>query len=113
MFQLVKTPNAYSDRFDLAKFMPYGVQEESYDVLNSQFLYVLKQLKPAGEYVVNVEEAAPDLIAFNLYGDERLWWVIMYYNDLDCFQEVVEGVTIRFPSYPDLENTLFSLRPYK
>lgn len=49
--------------------------------------------------VTKGEQFNPDLIAFNEYGDESLYWVILMANNiLDPFSELYAGKTIRIPS---------------
>jgi hypothetical protein len=53
------------------------------------------------DYIYTIEkiyEKKPQLLANALYGDTRLWWVILQYNSiLDPITEFVEGVVLYIP----------------
>lgn len=48
--------------------------------------------------VTITEEARPDLIALNYYGDARLYWVILGANNLREKSQLTQGLLIRIPS---------------
>lgn len=65
-----------------------------YDI--SDLVYVLEE-----KYV-----GRPDLLAFAFYGDTRLKWVIMQYNDiLDPAEELVAGKLLLMPSLEKVADT--------
>lgn len=46
------------------------------------------------------EEGRLDLVARRVYGNEQLWWVIAFINDIiDPFNEVTVGRKLRFPPF--------------
>ena len=49
--------------------------------------------------VVQSEKGAPDLIAYNEYGTEALYWVITAYNGICLFSDIIEGIKIKIPDY--------------
>lgn len=53
-------------------------------------------------YVINAAYAErPDLLAYNLYGTTRLWWVFAIRNPdllIDPIRDFKEGLTIMLPS---------------
>lgn len=54
-------------------------------------------------------ENRPDLLAFDLYGSAKLWWVFMHRNmDVisDPIWDFVSGTTIRIPKKTTLEKYL-------
>ena len=51
------------------------------------------------EHEVEAKEAyRPDIIAYNMYGDARLAWVILAANDLSDMLDLRAGLRIRIPS---------------
>ncbi len=106
----IDTKLKFNERYDFGKFLKYGDKEESFDIFNSQFLYEFSLLQPAGEYTVTIEENAPDLVSWNLWGSEQMFWLLMYYNGISCYQELTPGIKLKFPSYADIEKIYFKLR---
>lgn len=57
------------------------------------------QLSTTG--TITVEEqyvSRPDLIAYVATGEARLWWLIMYHNDIiDPFTEIQVGTELKIP----------------
>lgn len=52
-------------------------------------------------------EHAPDLLAYDLYGDENLWWVIPQVNELeDPIWDLKDGMSLRVPSVNRLKAIL-------
>ena len=63
------------------------------------------------EYVVpKVYENRPDLLAYDMYGDSRLWWVIAARNPNrlgpDPYFNLISGMTIYLPKLSSLKNVL-------
>ena len=57
------------------------------------------------------ERAAPDWISTREYGTDELWWVIMAYNGICSYRDLVEGKSLRIPAMTQVigvvtENTL-------
>ena len=49
--------------------------------------------------IEKIFEGRPDKLAFVLYGNSRLWWIICQMNSIiDIPGEFIEGATIRVPS---------------
>lgn len=49
--------------------------------------------------VTERQHHAPDLLAYDLYGDWRLWWLIPQLNELeDPTHDLTAGLSIRCPS---------------
>lgn len=66
-------------------------------------------LSPNDVYVQLTADQAPrvDLIAFDAYGDQELFWIILLANDVDYPNQLVEGQTIRIPAQ-DTVNALLA-----
>jgi hypothetical protein len=51
----------------------------------------------------------PDLVAFDMFGDTSLMWVVMQYNNvIDTFSDFVEGTVITLPTKGRLFGELLS-----
>ena len=63
--------------------------------------------------VTQDERGAPDLISLREYGTDELWWMMLTYNGICSYTEVVEGVVLKIPDFPSLIalTTLNSIRP--
>jgi hypothetical protein len=48
------------------------------------------------------ERGSPDAIAYKFYRTHDLWWVIMEYNGLHSYKQIVEGITIKIPAIADV-----------
>jgi alpha-L-fucosidase len=62
------------------------------------------------KYVIeNQYRHRPDLLAFDLYGDPKLWWVFVQRNmDVikDCIYDFEPGTVIFIPKKSNLQNYL-------
>lgn len=51
--------------------------------------------------ITNTYINRPDLISYTAYGDRRLWWVVLEFNNIkDPFFDLNLGQIIRLPSKP-------------
>lgn len=86
------------------------------DVVNEKYLDVL-EYRPIPALatdvyyqVPKVYEFRPDLLAFDLYGDSKLWWVFAERNPnklgADPYFNFVAGIEIYIPKLDTLKNTL-------
>lgn len=96
------------ERYDFAKFMSntYNI----YDPLTSKFLVEIIALKSVGSYLVIDEEYRPDKLSHVIYGDDMYWWILLDYNNLIAVEDLVAGLTIKYPSVGDIEAVYFSLK---
>jgi len=85
------------------------------DVVNAKFLDVMINrplpMQPSDVYwtITQVYEYRPDLLAFDLYNDSRLWWVFAQRNPNslpDPFFDFVVGVGIYIPKLSTLTQVL-------
>lgn len=96
------------ERYDLAKFFEYNI--DNYDPLNSFLVKQLNNLSTFGQYIVTVEEFRPDLISYKIYNTTQYWWLLMFYNNILSYTDVVSGVVIIYPAIKDLEKLYFQLK---
>ena len=85
------------------------------DVVNNNFLDVMVNrpipMQPSDIYwvITPVYEYRPDLLAYDLYGDSRLWWVFAQRNPnrlKDPLFDFVTGVGIYLPTSANLTQWL-------
>jgi hypothetical protein len=85
------------------------------DVTNNKFLDFMVNraipMVPSDIYweITMVYEYRPDLLAYDLYGDSRLWWVFASRNPnrlKDPMFDFVAGVGIYLPKLDTLKNVL-------
>lgn len=82
------------DRFFSVVADQYGI-----DPLKDRVLPLILNIQSYSPHTVTqAERGSPDLIALNKYGTEKLWWVIMAYNGLVSYRDVVEGLQLRIPA---------------
>jgi alpha-L-fucosidase len=85
-------------------------------VVNNKFLDVMTPRPipkdPSDVYytITQVYEYRPDLLAYDLYGDSRLWWVFAERNpnrlSRDPYFEFVSGIQIYIPQLSTLQQAL-------
>ena len=88
------------EKYDISKFMNF--ENDVYDVVNSPFLALLKQLPVVKYYYVDLGYHDIDLIAMSYYNDATLGYLIQYYND-DFRDTFPEGTVLKLFSLTNLE----------
>lgn len=99
---------SFSSRFKMTELLDdagnlrYGLWEPPEIVLNgSEYVYTVPP-----EY-----EGRPDMLAFLFYGDENLWWVIAYVNNILLpMRDLVAGMQITIPSIDSINSALQRVR---
>lgn len=91
--------------FDIGKIMEFN--NGFYDILTSVFVEKLRKLPVAGTYRVTTERFRPDLISYRIYGAEQYKIVLMLYNNLSSYLEIIPGLTLSYPSMNNIESILF------
>jgi len=95
-------------RFDAYKKVTNNFIVE-YDQLTAYFSTALLNSTPIHYKISFEEEARPDLIAKNFYGNWTMWWVIMVFNNVqDPFTELLSGTIIQIPSQDDIVSIMNS-----
>lgn len=104
---------SYAERYDIAKFnRPVdGSRFAYFDIVDSEFLRKLTNLKKFKTYIVKSEEGRPDLLAERIYGlgQSQFWWILMILNELRLPRDLKRGMIIRYPMRSDLEGIYLSL----
>jgi len=98
----------YKERYAPSKFMEFS--EEGHDILTSFFMLKLDGLKPAGSFTVTTEVGRPDVVSHKLYDSTQYWWMVLAYNNMVHFDELVTGAVLKFPSLSDMESLYFQLK---
>lgn len=102
----------YTDKFDIMKFnAPVDSKYSYFDIIDSEFLTKLKNLKKYKTYTITVEEGRPDLISEKIYGlgQTQFWWILMVLNELRLPKDLKRGLIIRYPTREDLDGLYLSL----
>ena len=77
--------------------------------LNSYFLEKLKQLPAEGAF--NCQGERPEIIAWKIWGDLNLGWIIKYYNNIThpYDSSLAPGKILLFPSLSSIEKLYATL----
>jgi len=103
----IESSGKVTDRFDLAKFLDYA--NSFHEPLSSHLLRELNKLPVHGTYRVVSEDNRPELLAYKIYGQVQLWWVVMHYNSIVSVQDIKNSQILKYPSLGDLEKLYYSL----
>ncbi len=95
------------ERFQYERFSKWD--EDFYDVLDSNFLATLKELKTSGEFLVTKDEQRIDIISYRIYGTTKYWWILLEFNDIVDQFTIKVGDLIKFFDLTDLEKKYFEL----
>lgn len=95
-------------RYDLQKFI--DPSNDFVDFLTSYFIIEISTLSVFGKYVVQGEGGKPELLSSHIYnGGTQYWWILMAFNGLTDESQLIEGMTIKYPSVTSLESIYFKL----
>lgn len=78
------------------------------DYANSTLLYKLDEEDTRSEYTITKYERRIDLIANEIYGNEKYSWILMYLNRVTV-NELVRGKVLEYIPMTTLENILRSI----
>lgn len=78
------------------------------DYANSTLLYKLDEEDTRSEYIITKYERRIDLIANEIYGNEKYSWILMYLNRV-TINELVRGKVLEYIPMTTLENILRSI----
>lgn len=96
-----------TDRYSLGKFLEFT---DNFDPVTSEFLQRVTQLKIGGTYTIRGEDARPDTVSQELYGNTQYWWILMFYNGITRIDNITNGLEIRYPDSDELEDLYFTLK---
>lgn len=96
-----------AERFDMSKFFDFS---DNYDPLTSDFALELLDLPKIATYVIQGEEARPELLSYNIFGSTQYWWILLLYNRLTDYRSIKVGDSIDVPDFDALEDLYFSLK---
>ncbi len=93
-----------------SEYSPYYLTPVTNNVLGTWTPRTVPSLPSDKTFVITEQyNQRPDLLAFNLYGDSRLWWVFAQRNPntiLDPIGDFISGVTIYIPDAAALKQSL-------
>ena len=110
----IPTDNNKSSNFDYyssSLYLEYDQQTNMYVPYNSLFLNRLRSLPVSGTFDFDRYDTIGrfDLISYELYSTTKLWWVLFLYNNLYSFLDLVQGVSLKYPSKSDIDSMIVSL----
>lgn len=94
-------------RYDLQRFVERI--DGAYEVVNAYLLTALRQLKPAGQYIIKDLPHRPDMISHDIYGDTQYWYLLMDYNNILELTDLHKGRNLNYFSLVDLEQLYLEL----
>jgi len=64
-----------------------------------RFIFEKNDVNDVKVYISNRYAQRPDLVAYDYYGNPKLEWIVLQYNDMvDTLEEFTAGKTITIPS---------------
>lgn len=103
----ITAPNIY----DASKFIEFT--NDGFDILSSYFVNKIKDLEVGGFYITSGDVNRLDLVSYKLYKDTQYWWILLIFNDLiDPFNDVKDGMLLRYPKLSALEELYISLKSF-
>jgi hypothetical protein len=89
------------------RFFSITTDEYGIDPLKDRIVPNLMLIQSFTPHTVSqAERGAPDLIAYNEYGSDKLWWVILAYNGISSYKDVLQGLDIRIPALADVVSAI-------
>jgi len=80
-----------------------GITRRELDFLNHSLSGLELRRAPLYYRVAQGDLAQPDNIAYKVYGDERLWWVVCLANEISCpCADIAVGDLLTIPDRLDL-----------
>lgn len=100
------------DKFSISRFIEFDNSINFYDPTTSLLLEKIRLLPKAGEYILDKYRSTGriDVISFDIYGTSKLWWVILFYNGIFSFYDVVVNTKLSYPSKSAVENLILSMK---
>ena len=98
---------------DLSSHVRFDFQEYPDALLNRAIDSICAIKEYSDHIITQAEEGSFDLLAFNAYNSERLYWVIMCYNGLHNFQKLTRGTLVRIPEPSRVSQILTTLTSEK
>jgi nucleoid-associated protein YgaU len=79
------------------------------DPLTDKLIGKLQGLSYSQTHIVQkMDEFRPDKLAAKIFGDSELYWVILEYNKLSSFADIIPGLSLRIPNPNQLTNLLLT-----
>lgn len=89
------------------RFFSVTADEFGIDPLKDKVLPEILKITTYTQHVVTQEErGAPDLIAYRKYRSEKLWWIILAYNGIASYRDIVEGLKLKIPSQASVTSVI-------
>ncbi len=106
------TTTSELDKFSISRFIEFNNNINFYDPTTSILIEKIKLLPKSGEYILDKYRSTGriDLISYEIYGTTKLWWVILFYNNIYSFYDVVVNTKLEYPSQSSVENLILSMK---
>jgi len=100
------------NKFSMSRFIEFNSELNFYDPTTALLIEKIPLLPISGEYILNKYRANGriDLISYDIYGTVNLWWVLLMYNKIYSFQDVISNTKLYYPSKNAIENLILSLK---
>lgn len=110
------------DRYSFSRFMRYLDNDYEPDVTqrgdpvfdpnDSYFMSELQTLPVKGVYTIpaSILEGRPDNLSQQIYGKQSYWHLLLWYNNIVNYTDLVVGTQINYPSLQDIDSLFFRLR---
>ena len=79
-------------------------KQEVYDINWNRFIRLLRLLPDTNGTMKLTTEEAPTTIALEVYGNSRLWWIILAYNNLSPTATLKPSTELKLFALKDLNN---------
>jgi hypothetical protein len=63
---------------------------------------IMKITKFSLHDVTQDERGSPDLISIREYGEDSMWWMLLAYNGIGSYKQIVEGLSLKIPDFASL-----------
>lgn len=102
----------YNTNIDMAKFISFDEETGRPSILTSYFITQIRQIKNYKTVTITNELIdAPDFVSFRQYQQEHgYWWIIMIYNNLLDFSELVTGKQIKVPVLYEINKIIANMQ---
>ena len=118
----LEVPATGQNRYSFARFMgnknpelnaeSYSEYAPIYDPYDSYFMEQLQALPLKGIYTIATKAAEnrPDNISYLIYGQTMYWHLILWYNNIMNYTDLIVGTQLGYPELKDLETLYFQLK---
>lgn len=94
----------------------FAIQSDRYgvDPLRDRLIPLINKIQNYTLHAITQDErAAPDLISIREYNTDEFWWIILAFNGISSYRNLVEGSNLKIPNMSEVVTivTENSIRP--